>query len=301
MAKKAATRGGEAKTHEGGAGGAKAAKRTRSAKAAAGGGGVKTRGAAEAPRKAASVPVANGASRKAAEPGPFTGFPKDFFAFFRELARNNEREWFKANEQRFRESVEAPLLSFIAAMDLPLGRFANCFEAIPKRSGGSMFRIYRDTRFSRDKSPYKENAACQFRHEAGKDAHAPGFYVHLEPKEVFFGGGLWLPPGPELRMTREAIAADPDRWMAITRAPAFRRRFGGVEGDSLKRPPAGFDADHPCIEDLKRTSFFALQEVKPSAIHSKDFVKEVARSFEALSPFMEFLTEAVGLRFHRED
>lgn len=254
---------------------------------------------AVAPAKAAKAKPGP-ASKTKAGIAPFEGFPKDFLAFFRELAKNNEREWFKANEARYRESVEAPLLSFIAAMDLPLGRFASCFEAIPKRSGGSMFRIYRDVRFSRYKSPYKTNAACQFRHEAGKNAHAPGFYVHLEPKEVFFGGGLWMPAAPELRKVREAIVADPERWMEITRAPAFRRRFGEVSGDALKRPPAGFDPDDPMIEEIKRTSYFALEEADPKDILSPDFARRVAKSLEALGPLMEFLCDAVGLPYHHD-
>ncbi len=234
-------------------------------------------------------------------PAPFTGFPKDFLVFFREIAKNNDREWFAANKERYQTSVQAPMLSFIAAMDLPLGRVADCFVADARPQGGSMFRIYRDTRFSRDKTPYKDFAACQFRHMAGKDAHAPGFYLQIEPKEVFFGGGIWRPPGPELRAIREAIEADPERWKKITRSAAFRRRFGGVEGDALKRPPQGFDPEHPLIDDLKRTSFFAVETVKPTAILSKDFARDVARSFEALAPFMEFLTEAVGFPFHHDD
>ncbi|HEY2775214.1 MAG TPA: DUF2461 domain-containing protein [Candidatus Binatia bacterium] len=234
-------------------------------------------------------------------PAPFEGFPKDFHAFFRELAKHNEREWFQANKDRYLGSVLAPMVSFIAAMDLPLGRVADCFVADARTNGGSMFRIYRDTRFSHDKTPYKTHAACHFRHEAGKDAHAPGFYVHLEPTRVFFGGGLWHPPGPELRKLREAIAEDPDRWIAITKAPAFRRRFGEVRGDALKRPPQGFDPDHRLVEELKRTSYFAIQEAPPAVILTKDFVRDVARCFEAMAPFMEFLTGALGLPFHRED
>jgi uncharacterized protein (TIGR02453 family) len=230
---------------------------------------------------------------------PFVGFPKDFFPFFRELAKNNDREWFAANKERYLKTVQAPILSFIAAMDLPLGRFADCFVCEAKANGGSMFRIYNDMRFH-DAKPYKEHAACQFRHVAGKDAHAPGFYVHFEPKEVFFGGGLWRPPSPELRKVREAIVADPERWTKITRAASFKRRFGGVEGDSLKRAPLGFDPDDPLIEDLRRVSFFAIEEVKPAEIHSKDFAKKVAKSFEALSPFMKFLTDAVGLPYHQD-
>lgn len=237
--------------------------------------------------------------RKPSDPPlPFTGFPKDYLAFFRELSKNNDREWFEANRHRFEESVKEPLRSFIAAMDLPLGRFADCFVADTRPQGGSMFRIYRDTRFSRDKSPYKDNGACQFRHMAGKDAHAPGFYVHLSPKEVFYGGGIWVPPAPELRKVRDAIVADPERWREITRAPAFRRRFGEVAGDGLKRPPVGYDPEHEFVEDLKKQSFFAMEEVEPKAILSKDFAKQVARSFEALGPFMEFLTDALGLPYH---
>lgn len=256
--------------------------------------------AAKPPAKPpAAKPPTKPAKRKPSDPPtPFTGFPKDYLAFFRELSKNNNREWFEVNRHRYEESVKEPLRSFIGAMDLPLGRFADCFIADTRPQGGSMFRIYRDTRFSRDKSPYKDNGACQFRHMAGKDAHAPGFYVHLSPKEVFYGGGIWVPPAPELRKVREAIVADPERWKEVTRAPAFLRRFGEVAGDGLKRPPAGFDPEHEFVEDLKKQSFFAMEEVDPKAMLSKDFAKQVARSFEALGPFMEFLTDALGLPYH---
>ena len=239
-------------------------------------------------------------ARPQERPAPFEGFPKDFLVFFRELAANNDREWFAANKARYLQSVEAPLLSFIDAMDVPLGRFAGCFQAIAKRSGGSMFRIYRDTRFRSDKRPYKENAGCWFAHEAGRNVHAPGFYVHLAPDEVFFGGGIWMPPAEELRMVREAIVDDPERWVTITRAPAFRRRFGEVEGDALQRPPKGFDPEHPLVEDLKHKSFFASRSVDPAAIESKGFVRDVAKTFEALGPFMHFLTDALRLPYHVE-
>ena len=255
-----------------------------------------------APEKAARKKVApkQAARSTPAAPPPFAGFPKDFLAFFREIAKNNDREWFAANKERFRSSVQVPMLSFIAAMDLPLGRVADCFVADVRTQGGSMFRIYNDMRFH-DAKPYKEHAACQFRHVAGKDAHAPGFYVQFEPDEVFYGGGIWRPPAAELRAIREAIAADPERWTTITRSSTFKRRFGPVEGDSLKRPPQGFDPEHPLIEDLKKVSFFVGQVVEPEAILSKGFVSEVSRSFTALAPFMEFLTEALGLPFHHDD
>ena len=160
-----------------------------------------------------------------------------------------------------------------------------------------MFRIYRDTRFSKDKSPYKEHVAVHFRHMAGKDAHAPGFYMHFEPKEVFFGGGIWMPPGPVLRQVREAIADDAQGWKSATRGPAFRKRFGETQGDSLKRPPQGFDPDHPLIDDLKRKSFFAVQQVEPSFALTPRFTAEVEKAFVALRPMMRFLTESLELSF----
>src|SRR3954453_20816279 len=109
----------------------------------------------------------------------FEGFGKAFFAFFRELAANNERAWFEANKPRFREDVQGGMSDFIAAMAPYLSKLSKDFVADPRPNGGSMFRIYRDVRFSKDKRPYKAHAACQFRHRFGRDVHAPGFYVHL--------------------------------------------------------------------------------------------------------------------------
>jgi len=128
----------------------------------------------------------------------FDGFPEEMFRFLRELKKHNDRDWFNANKERYKTHVVAPMVSFIEAMDGRLARVSDCFLADARPNGGSMFRIYRDTRFSKDKSPYKEHVACHFRHMSGKDAHAPGFYVHLEPGDVFFGGGIWHAPPPVL-------------------------------------------------------------------------------------------------------
>ena len=229
--------------------------------------------------------------------GEFTGFPAGLFAFVRELSLNNERDWFNSNKDRYKAEVLAPMSAFIAEMDTRFARVSECFICDPKPHGGSMFRIYRDVRFSHDKRPYKEHIACQFRHVAGKDAHAPGFYFHLEPSNIFFGGGIWHPPGPVLRKVRTAIAHNGQEWKRITGAASFRRRFGGVRGDSLKRPPQGFDADHPMVEELKRKSFFAIQDSTEKEAKAKGFAREVERSFVAMAPMMRFLTEAVGLPY----
>ncbi len=231
----------------------------------------------------------------------FEGLPKDFFKFFRDLEKNNERDWFQTNKERYKSSVQAPLLAFIKAMEGPLADVSDCFIADPRGNGGSMFRIYRDVRFSRDKRPYKEHAACQFRHMSGKDAHAPGFYVHLAPAEVMFGGGIWRPPNPVLTKIREAIVDDPEGWKKITRSRTFKKRFTGVRGDSLKRAPQGFDPEHPLLEDLKRKSFFAMQQVDPKLTLTPKFLKEVRGAFSAMAPFMEFLTTAVGHSFSLDD
>lgn len=231
----------------------------------------------------------------------FSGFPRDFLDFLSELSSNNNREWFAENKDRYKRSVVAPMSEFISAMDSRLAKVSDCFIADPRPNGGSMFRIYRDVRFSHDKRPYKEHVACHFRHISGKDAHAPGFYCHFEPNNVFFGGGIWRGPTPVLNDIRAAIDADQEQWKKATRGVAFKRRFGSVTGDGLKRPPRGFDEDHPLIEDLKRKSFFAVQHVDVDLVYTKDFVREVEKAFVALSPLMAFLTEAVGLTYSLDE
>ncbi|MDF1567344.1 MAG: TIGR02453 family protein [Spirochaetaceae bacterium] len=138
--------------------------------------------------------------------------PADLFDFLRDLERNNDREWFAANKERYEESVRDPALAFIAAIGPELRKIVPHFQAIPRAQGGSLFRIYRDTRFGKDKTPYKTNTGLHFRHEAGKDAHAPGFYVHLAPGEVFFGAGLWRPAGEVVLSIRNLIVGDSEAW-----------------------------------------------------------------------------------------
>ncbi len=227
----------------------------------------------------------------------FEGFPADFFKFFRELSKNNDRDWFAANKQRFKDSVQVPISAFISAMDPRLNKLTDCFITDPRPNGGSMFRIYRDVRFSHDKKPFKEHAACHFRHISGKDAHAPGYYMHFEPGNVFFGGGIWTPPTPVLTKIRNAIVDNAGEWKSLTRSASFKKRFGELRGDGLKRAPVGFDPDHPMIDDLRRKSFFVMQEADEATARSAKFATEVEKAFKAMTPFMEFLTEAVGVPF----
>ena len=225
----------------------------------------------------------------------FNGFPKAFFEFFRELKANNDRAWFEANKGRFRETVQAPMSDFIAAMAPQLARLSKAFVVDPRPHGGSMFRIHRDVRFSKDKRPYKEHGACQFRHRFGRDVHAPGFYVHLAPKEVFVGAGLWMPEPDALLKIRMAIAGKPAGWKKIVNDKRFVARLGGIEGEQLKRPPRGFDLGHPFIADIRRKSFVVGRDSSESAARSPNFVAETAETFAAAAPFMRFLCSALSV------
>ena len=226
----------------------------------------------------------------------FNGFPNEFFSLYRKLKKNNNREWFNENKPGYFEAVVNPMSEFIIAVAPRLHKISSYYVADPKPHGGSMFRIYRDTRFSKDKTPYKTHAACHFRHQAGKDAHAPGFYAHFELDRLFFGGGIWRPPHSHLNAIRECIVDNPAEWAKIKSAKAVKDR-GGIEGDGLKRPPRGFDPEHRHIEDLKRKSFFLMTEAEPELLKSGDLVNEVAAAFRAASRLNRFVTEALELPY----
>lgn len=219
----------------------------------------------------------------------------DLFAFLSELAQNNDRTWFQANRSRYEEAVREPLRAFIRDVDAPLESISPHVVADDRKSGGSLFRIHRDTRFSKDKSPYKTWAAVQFRHEAGKDAHAPGFYLHLAPGNVLMGAGCWHPARDALENIRNAIAENPDPWFEAR--DAVRDAGFEFEGDALKRPPRGYAEDHPAIDDLKRKDFIAVRHLSEQTALEPDFVSDYAAMCAEAEPLMRFLTSAIGVRW----
>jgi len=227
----------------------------------------------------------------------FRGFPKDFFQFFKELAKNNERPWFEVNKERYKAVVVAPMSDFITAMSPRLAKISKHFVADPRPNGGSMFRIYRDVRFAKDKRPYKEHASCHFRHAGGKDVHAPGFYMHFAPDEVLFGGGMWMPEPESLNNIRLAISSDGKAWRRVIEDKGFKTVFKEVHGDALSRPPRGFDPEHPFIGDIKRKSFFAMHESTPKATLSAKLLDDVEGAFRAAKPLMKFLCDAVDTSY----
>jgi uncharacterized protein (TIGR02453 family) len=228
----------------------------------------------------------------------FEGFSKDFFKFFLDLKKNNERPWFEANKDRYKEVVVAPIQDFIIALAPKLAKVSDQIRCDPRPNGGSMFRIYRDTRFSKDKTPYKTAAGIQFRHVFAKDFRAPGYYLHLEPGEVFFGGGMYMPEPPALLMVRQAIANDPTGWKKARDAASIKRAFGGLEDfETLAKAPRGFAPDHPLIEDIRRKSFFVTMESNEADAGKPAFVTAVAKAYADATPLMGFLCKAVGARF----
>jgi len=216
---------------------------------------------------------------------------RDLFAFLAELRRHNNREWFNANKDRYLAEVRDPMLEFIASIAVPLTRISRHIAVDPRPSGGSLMRIYRDTRFSRDKTPYKTNVGMHFGLDAAKEAETPGYYLHLSPGDVFMGAGIWHPGADSLRAIREAIVKDPRGWKAAKR--------GGLSHDeaTLKRPPRGFDPDHPLIDDLKRLSFTSGARFGERQACAPDFVARFVAACRREAPLMRFLARAMGLAF----
>jgi uncharacterized protein (TIGR02453 family) len=218
------------------------------------------------------------------------------FEFLRDLSKDNTREWFNENKERYENDVKAPLLRFVEDFDERLESLSPHFVADPRPVGGSMFRIYRDVRFSKDKTPFKTNAGLQFRPEAGKNAHAPGLYMHIEPGQAFGGGGIWHPDAATLGKIRGAIVDQSSEWESVTTDPELLNRHE-LGGSSLKRPPRGYDPDHPFIDDLKKKDHFASARYTEKEVSSPDFIDQFTADCFSIEPYLRFLTEAADFPF----
>ena len=225
-----------------------------------------------------------------------TYFTTGSMSFLRQLAQNNNRDWFEDHKADYEEKVRAPALRFIADMADELAILSPHFLAQPRKVGGSLMRVHRDVRFAKDKRPYKTNIGIQFRHEQGKDVHAPGFYVHIEPNDCFVGVGIWRPDALALGKIRDVISVQPDKWKTAIGSKAFNRRYT-LSGESLSRPPRGYAKDHPLIEDLKRKDFIAVATLDDDWVSSAGFKKLVVDHFRAADTYMQFLCKALALRY----
>lgn len=224
-------------------------------------------------------------------------FTPKTFAFLKDLAANNEREWFADNKSRYEADVREPALVFIEDFAAKLLKISPHFSADPRRQGGSLFRLHRDTRFSKDKTPYKTYTGMQFRHVATKDdVHAPGFYLHIEPGECWAGVGLWQPSTEHARGIRQAIHDDPAGWKKAAYGAGFTGYFELGDGNKLQRVPKEFDPEHRFAEDLKRRDFTAGAKLSQKQLTSDGFIDEYARMCSAAKPFIEFLAGAIGIQ-----
>jgi len=223
----------------------------------------------------------------------FEGFPKSSIPFLKQLAKNNNREWFNTNKQHYEDRIRTPALSFIEVMGPQINKHLSPhFLALPKKVGGSLMRVYRDTRFARDKTPYKTNVGIQFRHKIAKDVHAPGFYVHIEPGNCFLGAGIWHPESKVLAAIRGFIIDNPNAWKQAKGEKGFKKNWALV-GDTLVRPPRGFDPEHELIVDLKRKDFIACMNFDDDRIMQPKFVDFVIRHYRKCALLMSYLCMAV--------
>jgi uncharacterized protein (TIGR02453 family) len=216
-------------------------------------------------------------------------FHPELFDFLRQLKRHNNRDWFARNKARYEKAVRDPALLFITSFGAHLHKLSPHFVADPRPTRGSLFRIYRDTRFALDKRPFKTHVGIHFSHASGKDAHAPVFYLHLEPDNCFAAAGVWHPDNSALTKIRTAIVAGPEQWAKTTRKLE-------IEGDKLMRPPRGFDPNHRFIEDIKRKSFLASVGLTEEQVCSPGFMEQFATACRTMLPLVAFTTRALGLQ-----
>lgn len=218
------------------------------------------------------------------------------FNFFRELARHNERPWFHANKPRYEAMVRDPFLRLIADLAEPLAQISPHFRADPRPLGGSLFRIQRDTRFANDKTPYKTWSGARFFHARGREVEAPLFYLQIAPGDCFVAAGLWRPDARTQRRIRDFLVDNPAAWRKAVHSPAFRRRFT-LTGESLVRPPRGFDPQHELIDDLRRKDYVAVRALDEATVLGPKLRDTVAAEFARLAPLVDYLCAAIDLEF----
>jgi uncharacterized protein (TIGR02453 family) len=224
---------------------------------------------------------------------PFTGFPKEGIRFLKSLRRNNNREWFQKHKTDYEEFVKFPMQCFIASLAQRMADEAPEFEFNPRRS---IFRIYRDVRFSKNKAPYKTNIAASFELRGKKKGvtETPGLYIHIEPGEVFIGGGLYMPSGDQLKSIRRSIADHPERYLAVVQERTFRKLFNGIQGETLVKAPLGFPKDHPMIEHLRHKQFFVYRSLDEGICTNRRFIEIAASTYIPMLPLIRWLAEQAG-------
>ncbi len=211
---------------------------------------------------------------------------KETLDFLKKLKKNNDRDWFQANKKAF-DAAQDNMTAFAGYLIGEIGKFDEAVADVDPKT--CVFRIYRDTRFAKDKSPYKTNLGAYIA-PGGRKSMQPGYYFHLEPGKSFIAGGKHLPDGPELLRIRTAIADRPNEFLKIVEKRSFADAFGRLGGDALKNPPKGFDPEHIAIEYLKLKEFMAWTEFNDDKIvTSPEFSKQLVKLAEEMFPLVSFL------------
>jgi uncharacterized protein (TIGR02453 family) len=219
---------------------------------------------------------------------PFDGFPKDGLDFLKRLNKNNTRPWFQARKDQYEELVRFPMQCLIAGLAHRMADVAPEFEFHPRKS---IFRIYRDTRFSKNKTPYKTNIAASFEPRGRRSpTESPGLYLGIEPGEIYIGGGLYMPTGAQLKLIRSAIATRPEDFLAVVKNARFVREFGGIDGEKLVKAPLGYPRDHPMIEHLKHKQFYAGKVLADAACLKPAFLDVVSATLADILPLVRWLS-----------
>ena len=213
-------------------------------------------------------------------------FTPKTISFLRSLKRNNDREWFRARKDQYDAHVRAPMIAVVERLADDFRKVAPELIASPKHS---LFRIYRDTRFSSNKKPLKTHAAAVFRPKDLPKPQGAGLYFEIATGWVWIGGGMWRPEPPELVCLREHIAGTWPEIRDITRAASFRKRFEELSGDTMTRVPRGYPADHAAAAFLKHRQFYGGAEFPASLAHSREFYPTLLSTFKALMPLVRFL------------
>ena len=220
-------------------------------------------------------------------------FSNDSLRFLRALKRNNRREWFAAHRDDYETYVRQPMTAVVAQLADDLRAFAPEIVADPKTS---MYRIYRDIRFSENKAPYKTHVAASFPTRGLQKHEGAGLYFHFAPDELWIGGGMYAPPTAQLHEVREHIATNLRRLRTLVESPTFRRELGSLEGERLLRVPRGFPKDHPAAEYLKLRQYLAGRELPAAFAASPKFYGTLLSTFKRLAPLMRFLNEPLVKR-----
>ena len=220
-------------------------------------------------------------------------FGPELFRFLADLEENNNREWFNQNKSRYEEHVREPALQFVADVAPGLRKMSKRLVADPRPIGGSVFRIHRDTRFSKDKTPYKTHVGIHFWHQSRSEG-APVIYLHLEPGECFSIGGIHAPPTAQARQVRAAIADDPAGWRRVSRGGRVPERFSLGEHERLQRVPTEY-RDSPVADDLRLKEFMLSTRLTQKEVTADRFVDWYIGVMRPVVPFMRFVGKAVGV------